>query len=314
MHRFEHYINGNYMVIIDTKTGTKVRQNNLDHFDAEFPESFDLNISNKCDGGCPWCYQGCTPEGQHADLLSAKFLDTIHPFTEIAINGNDLSHPQLREFLDRMMDKHVIVSMTVNQQHFMKHYYWILQLLDEGAIHGLGISYTHYDEKFIERVKNLPSAVLHMIAGIHNRQDFARLSKQGLKVLILGYKTVGRGLQYVKEGSANYVNVMSNITDLANNVLPMMINNRWFDVLSFDNIAIRQLSPQKYMTAEEWNEMYMGDDGQDGELTSASMYIDLVSGKFARNSCELTRFDLKDDITEMYQFLKHYKGEKDCDE
>lgn len=303
MHRFEHYVNGNYMVTIDTLIGTKIRQNNLDHFDAEFPESFDLNITNKCDGGCPWCYQGCSIDGKHADLLSAKFFDTIHPFTEIAINGNDLSHPQLREFFDRMIDKQVLVSMTVNQRHFMEHYHWIRKLLDDGAIHGLGISYTHYDEKFIERVNEIPTAVIHMIAGIHTVDDFHKLSYKNLKVLILGYKEIGRGVEYAEIHNHQVVN---RICGLAVN-LGLMIQDHWFDVLSFDNRAIKQMRPQEHMTKEQWDEIFMGDDGVDGEMTSASMYIDLVEGKFARNSCEAKRYDLMDNITDMYQFLKRCK-------
>lgn len=301
MHRFEHYVNGNYTVYIDTLTGTKIRKNDLDHFDAEFPESFDLNITNRCDGGCPWCYQGCTPDGEHADLLSAKFLDTIHPFTEIAINGNDLSHPQLLEFLDRMLDRNVIVSMTVNQQHFMKHYYLLRKWIYDGLIRGLGISYTHYDEKFIERVKDIPTAVLHMIAGVHSMADFMNLRDQGLKVLILGYKTIGRGAQYSLQNNHEIIN---KICGLAVN-LRLMINEKWFDVLSFDNRALKQMNVRDHVPEEVWNEIYMGDDGIDGELTSASMYIDLVTGKFARNSCEAKQYDLMDNIKDMFQFLKH---------
>ena len=41
------------------------------------------------------CYQGCTPKGEHADLRNVKFFDTLHPYTELALTGNHLSHPDL---------------------------------------------------------------------------------------------------------------------------------------------------------------------------------------------------------------------------
>ena len=48
----------------------------------------------------------------------------------------------------------------------------------------------------------------------------------------------------------------------------------------------------------------MGDDGIDGEMTSASMYVDMVERKFAKNSCDPTRNDILGNIEQMYQTLK----------
>ena len=54
------------------------------------------------------CYEGCSLNGKHADLFSPDYyplLDSLHPYTEMALNGNDLSHPQLDEFLYFLKDK-----------------------------------------------------------------------------------------------------------------------------------------------------------------------------------------------------------------
>ena len=94
-------------------------------------------------------------------------------------------------------------------------------------------------------------------------------------------------------------------------MLPQIIDCRWFDVVSFDNLAIKQLNPQRLMSKEKWDEMYMGDDHADGKLTSASMYIDMVNKNFAANSCspENERFELMDNIIDMYKFLcNRYNG------
>ena len=58
------------------------------------------------------------------------------------------------------------------------------------------------------------------------------------------------------------------------------------------------------MPKRQWDEFYMGDDGQDGEMTSASMYIDMVNQEYARNSCCSTRYKMTDDIKEMFQNLR----------
>ena len=44
--------------------------------------------------------------------------------------------------------------------------------------------------------------------------------------------------------------------------------------------------------------MYMGDDGE------ASMYIDLVERKFARTSTSETRFDLENNIIDMFNKVR----------
>ena len=82
----------------------------------------------------------------------------------------------------------------------------------------------------------------------------------------------------------------------------------WFDVVSFDNLAIKQLNPQRIMSKETWDEMYMGDDGLDGEMTSASMYVDMVKREFARNSCAVDRYPIMDDIKDMFNFLRGRNG------
>ena len=94
------YHNGNYDVAI-FKDGTKIRYNNLDNLTPSFAESIDCTITTKCDGGCPYCYLGCNENGEHADL-NQPFFNTLHKGQELALNGNDLTHPDLVKFLARM--------------------------------------------------------------------------------------------------------------------------------------------------------------------------------------------------------------------
>jgi hypothetical protein len=73
-----------------------------------------------------------------------------------------------------------------------------------------------------------------------------------------------------------------------------------FKVVSFDNLAIRQLDVKRLMTDKEWEEFYMGDDGQ------FTMYVDAVNKEFASSSVSKTRFPIEDDIASM--FKKVHKG------
>lgn len=53
--KFVSVKNGNYTMFIDLETGTKIRKNDLDFFEPEYPESMDVKITNCCDMGCKFC-------------------------------------------------------------------------------------------------------------------------------------------------------------------------------------------------------------------------------------------------------------------
>lgn len=301
MKRFVRYQNGNYTVTLDTLTGTKIRENDLDFFEADTVESMDIKITNYCDMGCPMCHENSTTEGKHADILGPSFLDKLHPYTELALGGgNPLSHPDLYEFLQRCKEREFIPSMTVNQTHFLKHYDLIKQLVDEKLIYGLGISLGNPTDEFIAKVKTIPNAVIHIINGLVSLEQLHKLKDKDLKVLILGYKVFRRGeALYDQEGL-----LIEMRKTRMYQTLPQMVEENWFKVLSFDNLAIEQLNPKRLMEEDEWNEFYMGDDGIGDGFTSASMYVDMVERKYAKNSCSTERFDLLPTIEEMYKSLK----------
>ena len=176
----------------------------------------------------------------------------------------------------------------------------ITELVNYKLIYGLGISLTNPTEEFISAVKKFPNAVIHVINGIHPIGQLERLKDHNLKILILGYKEFRKQLY---EDDIWKIIIEGN-KDLLYAYLPEVIKEQWFDVVSFDNLAIKQLNPQRLMSREKWDEMYMGDDGVDGEMTSASMYVDMVKREFARNSCAIERYPLMDNIEDMFNFLR----------
>ena len=295
------YRNGNYTVKI-FDDGTKIRYNDKQMLIPDTVESMDLKITNVCDMGCKMCHEDSAPDGKHGDILSPSFLDKLHPYTEIAIGGgNPLEHPDLEEFLIRCKDRKFIPSMTVNQIHFMKNKDFIRTLCNNELIYGLGISLVTVSNEFIDTVKEFPNAVIHLIAGVHTVDDIAKLANKNLKILILGYKKVRRGKTlYENDG----IEIEYGIDYLKKN-LNSYVENNSFACISFDNLALKQLDVKNTLNIsdEEWEQMYMGDDGQE-EMTSASMFVDMVERKFARNSCSMDRYPLMDTIEDMYYYLQ----------
>ena len=285
------YKNGNYNVHLDLVSGTKIRENNLTFFKADRPENMDIKITNKCNMGCAFCHENSTCDGKHSDALNSKFLETLPEWTECAYGGgNVLEYPDLVPLLRKSKNLHLISNITVNQK----------------LIYGLGISLTNpYEEGFIAAVKSFPNAVIHVINGVVTLAQLSALGCKDLKILILGYKEVRRGVAY-KADVDHMVEFRKNRLYAS---LPFIAEHNWFKTISFDNLALEQLEPKRFLSNEFYQTHNLGDDGLMGEQTSASYYVDLVENVFARNSCDVNhRYPLENHTaTECYQLLRDNK-------
>lgn len=289
------YKNGNYQVTI-YDNGTKIRENDLDHFEASFPECMDVKITDYCDLNCPYCHENSSTRGKHGDILSPSFLNTLHPFTEIAIGGgNPLSHPHLVEFLEYLKNKNIIANITVNQNHFIKSQKLIRDLVDKKLVRGIGVSLSSNSvtPELISLLCEYENLVIHVINGVVSIDQLQKLYGKGLKLLILGYKNFRKGIDFYELGLNNIENKK---LDLSINLMKVLLG---FDVVSFDNLAINQLNVKDYMPSEKWNEFYMGDDGQ------FTMYMDLVEHKFARCSISDKRHELLNNLDDMFKVVKN---------
>ena len=194
-----------------------------------------------------------------------------------------------------MKEKKVFVNMTVNQIHFERNYNFIKKLIDNKLIYGLGISLREPTHEFINLVKTIPNAVIHVINGIVSMSDLDMMAGNNLKVLILGYKHLRRGEGYYAKND-DLVNGLQN--DLKTYLFQEIIRNSWFKVVSFDNLAIEQLDIKSQMPKKQWDEFYMGDDG------NYTFYIDLVEGTFAKNSLSMERWPIMDSVDDMFKKVK----------
>ena len=106
------------------------------------------------------------------------------------------------------------------------------------------------------------------------------------KILVLGYKSVGRGKQYRPKHKDLDVEELLGLDA----------------VILFDDLAVEQLNVRTYTSDDDWNKYYAG---RDGEYT---MYIDLVEMKYARSSTSKKRYDIKSiyDVPEMFSQVRRY--------
>lgn len=294
------YRNGTYDVTIDDTDGTKIRDSGEnDSFVAEFPESIDLNITDACSVGCPFCYRNCTSAGANASLQDVSdIVSTMHPFTEVALGGGSpIEHPRIDEILEECRSRNVFSNITVHRTHFMENLGRIDGWAESRLVFGVGCSADGYYDDVASECASRGNVVVHLIAGIVRPCDIAKYAVRGCKLLILGYKNMGRA-------SVESVPDMSETARVVGDIVSGRIRCK---VVSFDNLALEQLGIRRLIGEDRWNGMYMGDDGVDGALTSASMYVDAVSHVYARNSLtkSVHAYDPHNvpTVTEMYRNL-----------
>ena len=282
------YINGNYMVSIFSD-GTKVRENNLDNLTPEFPENIDIKITDYCDAGCGFCHEGSTVKGVDGHLFQ-PFIDTLAPYTELAIGGgNPLAHLYLLEFLQYLKDRKIIANLTVNQIHFERSHDFVDSLIKEKLIYGLGVSMVKPTEKFCDLVSEYPNTVVHVINGIASEKNLEKMYNKNIKLLILGYKMLRRGESY-------YSASVEKNSKMLYNLLPSMLSK--FKIVSFDNLALEQLSVKRLVSDSYWNQFYMGNDG------GYTMYVDMVKEEFSKSSTCKQRFPIMSSIVDMFNAVQ----------
>lgn len=289
--KIKEYINGNYKVTIYSD-GTKVREVNDTIFIPNFPESIDIKITNYCDKACDFCHENSTIKGIHCDKdILLTILKDLPEGVELAIGGgNPLSHPDIIEILTKCKENGLICNITINQDHINSYKELLLKLIQTDLIKGLGISITNADDLtgIISLQDITQNIVFHVIIGILTINDILKLQKlKYCKLLILGYKEFGRGINH-------NINIRKSAKLLLSH--DEFFNNT---ITSFDNLAIEQLELQTFITKEVWDKGYMGDD------FTFSMYVDAVKQEYAPTSRSNTRIPFS--YTDLLTYFKLYR-------
>lgn len=290
------YRNGNYQVVINKDTGTKIRICKEDTLVADFPENIDIKITNYCEMGCPMCHESSSTKGKHADILNIPFIDTLQKNTELAIGGGAVtSHPDLPEFLKILKSRDIIANITIHQKELKEKKAIIQYWIDKKLVSGVGISLHDYDEEVIAFAQKNSNVVIHTIAGYTSYSLYEKLQDKNIKILILGYKDFRRGHTY----NQLFENVIKENISVLSDMLPQMLSK--YRAVSFDNLAIKQLEVSAILTSSQFKQFYMGDD------SNFTMYVDLVNQQYAGSStvAEDKRLPIEKDIKDMFKKIRN---------
>lgn len=324
------YRNGNYLVRID-KNGTK------DYFsfklgedlNADFPDSLDIKLTNKCFRACPYCHENSTGEGENGNLEEIYNVLSKLPKVpiELAFGGGNITHlvgDEFEDFLKKLKSRGYKISTTLHYKDFAA-----LTTMDKGSkiislLDSVGVSVTLEDSNIFESMILMEQSykalnkdieiVYHLVLGTFSRLDLAQAIKKGdstsilssqfrkLKILFLGYKEKGRGEEWDGKPKDNSLY----FKELKNFIINNFIRLREFDSLGrnynvtcgFDNLALLQLNLREAFTSKEWEKRFMGDD------FSHSMYIDGVTKTFAPSSTSPIRIPWSEYDSDPVKYFK----------
>lgn len=186
-----------------------------------YPELLDLKITDCCNHLCPFCYQGSTPDGNHASFSYINhIIKDLNNYThykrrvEFAIGGgNALLHPQLPEILELLHNEGHIANITIKASdvNILKKDKKLRKALED-YVCGIGVSVSSEEDiefagelrKMFEK-KSYKPIVAHLIPewlGVEKTiHIIEELDKKNIyNHLFLGFKTNGRGAtqKYVK--------------------------------------------------------------------------------------------------------------------
>jgi len=309
MEKIASYDNGN--VHIDLfQDGTLIRTfDETKPMFVKHPSSMDVKITNYCEPTknnpiCAYCHEKSNLSGTHCDVN--KLLDTISELpagVELALGGgNPLSHPDLPYLLTTLKTCGYISNITINQKHINKYQDLIYKIIAEELVYGVGISYssTDYFANIQPLLKISDNVVFHVIMGINTVEDIDKLYKfcqennKECKVLVLGYKQYGMGINYYLRNKTVKDNKYQWYIRLASYFKKKGLT------LSFDNLAIDQLNLKRFFTQEAWDTFFMGSDGKH------TIYLDAVNQEYAKSSTSKDRISFND--ISLIDFFKNLKG------
>lgn len=321
------YLNGNYLVFynLNDKQIKRCLRINED-FKADFPDSIDLKITNKCSHNCPYCHENSILNGD-----SFNFVNTVEILKqlprvpiEIAIGGGnvlDIPEDTLR-LVNWCNDYGFKTRITINQKDIKNFEYIVpltknnltpekLTIINLGeSVNGVGISLVpdllpdfkndiNYKRSIFyntEEAYNYTKSnsilhkdiVFHIIAGLFPI-DKLKMILNGQCMKFLGNLLI---LGYKQFGRAINTELPESLPEFETTIKDFISKSRneymnTFNI-AFDNLALEQLHMKEFISEDDWDKLYLGKEG------TCSMYIDAVNETYAKSSTSVERVSWKD--------------------
>jgi MoaA/NifB/PqqE/SkfB family radical SAM enzyme len=227
---------GRYWTMFNRQTGAKMRfdlernQSSVDPEFAQFPELIDIKITDFCDAGCAYCYQGSTPKGEHAEdcYWLIKALGKMKVF-EVAIGGGEpTKHPEFADILRRFRYSHIVPNFTTKSTEWMENDKRLENILKEAGAVGFSIASVADINKLVEIVgeklvrydpwsRERGTFSFQYVMGSTNQREFLailnRVAELNGRITLLDFKPVGRGAKFKPHDYTGWLGRVKTVVD-----------------------------------------------------------------------------------------------------
>lgn len=155
--------------------------------ELEYPEFYDVKITGKCNGKCPWCYQDSKPGDEHymdalenIETFFGSMTENEKPF-QVAIGGGEPTmHPDFPKILQAFHELDITPNYTTNAMHMSDDILTATRKYCGGVAVSCHEHLREYWEPFIKRMAKEKFKInLHIIISDHKSiERFIRIFKQ----------------------------------------------------------------------------------------------------------------------------------------
>jgi len=271
-----------YWTLFHRSTGAKIRMilgGKVSPEKAEFPELVDLKITDFCHHNCPFCYQGSTPQGEHADhndiSAALSHLSDIKVF-EVAIGGGEPTyHPKFVSILEEASRLGIVPNFSTRSLDWLRDPKKWVPIID---VIG-SFAYSVQSSKDVQELATLmkyngirqSKVSIQYVMGSTSIWEFRTIveevSKSDFNLTLLGYKTPGDGRSFNKNETTNWIKIVKENYDRDSYYTPITIDTALAKEYE-ELLKMNQVPKITYHT-------------QEGKF---SMYVDAVEGKIGPSS------------------------------
>ena len=285
------------------------------------PELVDLKITDYCDRGCAYCYQGSTTRGKHAtwktivDVLTE--LAKLRVF-EVAIGGGEpMKHPEFMNVLRHARSVGIVPNFTTRETA------WIGEPIahDIAKLVG-GIGFSVESAAVVREIAQAVKAskmfgpygisnrvVMQVVVGAVPDDELVAIAnachEEHIGVLLLGFKHTKRGRTFGRS-------------------LENVVSSKWIDMLTSDKKRWRRIGVDTALISQfgkqltPYIEGMRDEDDEDDEDDDAgstcafytkeegafSMYVDAVARKLGPSSyCKPSEMQPIENIGEQFKAM-----------
>lgn len=247
------------------------------------PYLVDINITDFCPFECKYCYRGSSIEGKFANLgnlMSIIFALSKLEVFEVALGGGEpFSHPNIDDIITTIHGCGIVPNITThyNINTLAKKQFWNVIKDKLGKI-AFSISHPYEITDIVNQaiyhsipLNKISFQVIENVFNPNLFEDAVDLCvKHGVTITLLGFKPIGRGINFKKEDDINWLPIWEKYSK----------TNGW-QFLQVDTSIIKKYK-NKIKKANVFKESYHEHEGM------YSMYIDAVNNMMYKSSYELS--------------------------